>query len=65
MACKASTVLISTYFVDKMSTIIDEDDKVPHSRLSEMVERTLEDDTFMRSKEMKISPDVYKNLLFY
>ncbi|KTW29590.1 chromatin-remodeling protein SPT16 [Pneumocystis jirovecii RU7] len=57
MACKASTVLISTYFVDKMSTIIDEDDKVPHSRLSEMVERTLEDDTFMRSKEMKISPD--------
>ncbi|KAG4304385.1 hypothetical protein PORY_002095 [Pneumocystis oryctolagi] len=57
MACKASVVLISTYFVDKMSTIIDEEDKVSHSRLAEMVERKLEDDVFLRSKEMKISPD--------
>ncbi|KAG5439124.1 hypothetical protein PCANB_001423 [Pneumocystis canis] len=57
MACKASVVLISTYFVDKMSTIIDEEEKMPHSRLAEMVERKLEDDTFLLSKEMKISPD--------
>ncbi|EMR08097.1 hypothetical protein PNEG_03537 [Pneumocystis murina B123] len=50
LACKASVLLISTYFVDKMSTIIDEEDKVSHLQLSEMVERKLEEESFFRSK---------------
>jgi nucleosome binding factor SPN SPT16 subunit len=46
------------YFIDEMSTIIDEEKRVTHAQLSQKIEAKLDDDRFFKQKEMKLGPDV-------
>uniref|UniRef100_A0A060T472 FACT complex subunit n=1 Tax=Blastobotrys adeninivorans TaxID=409370 RepID=A0A060T472_BLAAD len=55
LAAKATSKLMSGYFADKMSTIIDEDKKITHSKLAEQVEDKIDDEKHFR--EMRL-PDL-------
>ena len=46
-ASAASSTALSSYFVDQMSTIVDEERKVTHLALAERVERVLENQKFL------------------
>ncbi|PUU77789.1 FACT complex subunit SPT16 N-terminal lobe domain-domain-containing protein [Tuber borchii] len=44
------------YFIDEISTIIDEK-KISHVQLSQKIEAKIDDDKFFRAKEMKLASD--------
>lgn len=46
-ASKASLAIMSGYFVDEMSTIIDEERRVPHNKLAAAIEQTIDDEKFV------------------
>lgn len=46
------------YFIDEMSTIIDEEKKISHAALSKKIEDKIDDDKFFKSKELKLGADV-------
>lgn len=50
--------IMNQYFVDEMSTIVDEEKKVTHTVLAQKIEAKLDDDKFFRAKEMKLGQDV-------
>lgn len=52
-ASKASGKLMTNYFADKMSRLIDEEKAITHSKLSEEVENKIEDHKYF--KDMKLS----------
>lgn len=58
-ASKASTGMMTDYFADNMSTIIDEDKKITHLAFAEKVEKKIDDDKFFnsRKKEFQLGSD--------
>lgn len=61
MAAKASVAFMTKYFAKEMSTIIDEERKITHVELADMVEDKIEDRNFLKSKNIKLGPDVSTN----
>jgi nucleosome binding factor SPN SPT16 subunit len=57
LASKASVGLMTTYFVDQMTTYVDEEKKVKHSQFSKMVEDMIDDVKFFRQKELKLGSE--------
>lgn len=55
---RALVGIMKDYFIDEMSTIIDEEKKITHGQLSQKIEAKIDDDKFFRAKEMKLGPDV-------
>lgn len=60
---RALVGIMKDYFIDEMSTIIDEEKKITHVQLSQKIEAKIDDDKFFRAKEMKLGPDVRSILL--
>ncbi|BFZ61011.1 FACT complex subunit spt16 [Saitoella coloradoensis] len=56
-ASKSSVVVMTKYFVDEMSTIIDEERKVSHMKLAEQVERVVENEKFVKGKLANVASD--------
>lgn len=61
---RALVGIMRNYFIDEMSTIIDEEQKISHVQLSQKIEAKLDDDRFFKQKEMKLGPDVGLRGLF-
>ena len=51
-ASKASMGLMTQYFADEMSTIIDEERKITHSTFSEKIDKKIEDEKFFRGLKL-------------
>lgn len=62
---RALVGIMKDYFIDEMSTIIDEEKKITHGQLSQKIEAKIDDDKFFRAKEMKLGPDVRFILSYY
>ncbi|CAZ80542.1 unnamed protein product [Tuber melanosporum] len=54
---RALVGIMKDYFIDEMSTIIDEEKKITHMQLSQKIEAKIDDEKFFRAKEMKLGPD--------
>ncbi|KAK3377832.1 transcription elongation complex subunit [Podospora didyma] len=58
---KACVALLTPYFLDEMSNILDQDKKIKHSALADKVYNKLEDDKFWKTVELpnrqKLPPD--------
>ncbi|KAL7270396.1 FACT complex subunit spt16 [Rhizina undulata] len=54
---RALVALMKDYFVDEMSTIIDEEKKVTHAQLSNKIENKIDDEKWFKAKERKLGPD--------
>lgn len=52
VASKASMGVMTKYFADKMSSIIDEEKNITHSRLAEIVEDKIEDEGFFKGLKL-------------
>lgn len=55
---RALVGIMKGYFIDEMSTIIDEEKKISHAVLSKKIEDKIDDDKFFKSKELKLGADV-------
>lgn len=55
---RALVGIMKGYFIDEMSTIIDEEKKISHAALSKKIEDKIDDDKFFKSKELKLGADV-------
>lgn len=53
-AATASTIAMSETFVDELSTIIDEEQRITHAKLSEKIEAKIDSSKFLKSKEVKL-----------
>ncbi len=57
LACRACTGVMTKYFAEEMSTLIDEEKKITHSKFSEKIEETIDNDKFFTSKDLKLGTD--------
>lgn len=55
---RALVGIMKGYFIEEMSTIIDEEKKISHAVLSKKIEDKIDDDKFFKSKELKLGADV-------
>lgn len=55
---RALVGIMKGYFIDEMSTIIDEEKKIAHAALCKKIEDKIDDDKFFKSKELKLGTDV-------
>ncbi|KAI5800248.1 FACT complex subunit-domain-containing protein [Peziza echinospora] len=56
-ASRVCVGIMNQYFVDEMSTTIDDEKKITHAALAAKIEGKLDDDKFFKSKEMKLGAD--------
>lgn len=56
-ASRVCTVLMTQVFVEEMSEILDAEKKVSHKKLSEIVDRKIDDKKFFAGFKSKLSPD--------
>lgn len=56
-ASKASTAIMTRYFADEMTTIIDEERKITHSAFSDRIESKIDDERFFKKKDLKLPPE--------
>lgn len=54
---RALVGIMKGYFIDEMSTIIDEEKKISHAALSKKIEDKIDDEKFFKAKEFKLGAD--------
>ena len=56
-ASRACTGLLSEYFVEEMSSILDAEKKVTHKELADKIDKKLDDTKFFKNLKTKLPPD--------
>ncbi|KAI7860506.1 FACT complex subunit-domain-containing protein [Circinella umbellata] len=57
MASRLSVSVMKNYFIDEMSTIVDEERQVTHEKLSEQTEGILDDPKLVKKLRLPVEPD--------
>ena len=64
-ASRACTGLLSEYFVEEMSSILDAEKKVTHKELADKIDSKLDDNKFFKNLKTKLPPDFDNTQLDY